>query len=252
MKKLIFSTALLVSLLSVNLFAQKNGTFFEYKLSTTKGATGSIKTYYAAQGSRTEMQLSNPQLPMAGINFTSITKSAEPNMVFILNERDNTYIATGIQQNNVIRNGGDSRIVKIVGKEKAGTYNCTHAIVTEGNDSREYWMTTEIPDYETYNKINADNKYMGYGNDQAILLKNGVAGFTVKMISKDSHNGDVTTMEMITIQTKNLDTNLFEIPANYKASAITAPYMQGIDMNKFQNMTPEERTKYIEEMKKGQ
>lgn len=250
MKNLFFSTALLLTFSGSGLVAQ-NGTLLEYTLSTSKGASGNIKTYYAPQGTRVEMQMSNPQVPVAGFNHTSITKTVEPTMVYILDERNRTYIGTGIQQGSAIKNSENNRTVKIIGKEKVGIYNCTHAIVTEGDNSREYWTTTDITDYEKYSKANTSNKYMGSDNDYAILSKNNAAGLVVKTLSRDSRSGDITTMELSKLEKKELNAALFEIPADYRASAITAPpVMQGIDMNKFQSMTPEERAKYIEEMKK--
>lgn len=222
MKKLIFSSALLLSFGMMS-FGQ-NGMVFEYKISSNKGPSGNMKTYYASAGTRVEMKMNTPR--MGEFSHTSIVKSAAPTMVYILNEQNKTYIGTELPQGTADANGEENRSIKITGKEKIDNYNCTHVLITEGTETREYWTTTEIADYEKYSKPTAGNKFMGSSNDRNLLAKNGAAGFIVKMINKNSNSGNETTMELEKLEKKDLDANLFEVPADYKASAITAPSNQ--------------------------
>ena len=220
MKKIILVTTSVIIFCCSNLTGQ-NGTTFEYKISSNKGASGSIKTYFSSPGSRVEMQMNMPQAGAAGgTTLTTIVKNSTPAMVNILDDKNKTYISTEIPKKAIT--GEDNRTVKVIGKEKVGNYNCIHVIVTEGTKSREYWTTTEIADYENYTKANANTKFIGSNNDQDILAKNNAAGFVVKMISKDA-NGVEQTIELVKTEKKDLSTGLFEVPADYKASAITAP-----------------------------
>ncbi len=246
MKKMIFAIVFFTTIVS-NMFSQ-NGVMFEYKITSTKGITGNVVANVSPIGSRVEIQIKIPQMPSAGISSTSIVKSSKPTTVYILNDKNKTYSTTETQATKTSNN--ENRTVKIIGKEKIGKYNCTHAIVTKGNESSDFWTTTEITDFEKYNKSNVGNKYMGSGDDYAALAKSGAAGFIVKTITKENRGGDIT-MELVKLEKIELSAKLFEIPADYKAStsAIT-PGAPAMDATQLQNMTPEQRAKYIEDLKK--
>src|SRR5439155_800454 len=90
------------------------------------------------------------------------------------------------------------------------------------------------------------------GGEYDALVKNGAGGFMVKTLTKDPRGGTFI-MELVKFEKKDLASNLFEVPAGYKEMTSTptaVPGMPNIDINKIQNMTPEERAKYVEDMKK--
>ena len=247
MKKL-FLSIISITLTFASIVAQSGATF-EFKISSSKGATGSIKTFYSSGNSRMEMQMTIPQMPNGGFSRTSITKSAKPSTVYALDDKSKTY-STSETPASASNATCDNCIVKVLGKEKVGNYNCTHATVTKGTEANEYWTTTEIPEFEMYSKANSGNKYMGTNGEYDALKKNGAAGFIVKSITKDARGGDFT-LELVKMEKKDIPMSMFEIPADYKQSTSTAPMgAPAIDAAKLQNMTPEERQKYVEEMKK--
>lgn len=244
MKKIILLIVLFTALLS-NVFAQ-NGVQFEYKITSTKGVTGNVIANVSSLGSRVEVQIKIPQMPSGGITHVNLVKSSKPTTVYMLDEKNKTYTTTETQATKT--SNSDNRIVKIIGKEKIGNYNCIHAVVTKGNESTDFWTTTEIGDFEKYNKSNVGNKYMGSSDDYEALAKNGAAGFLVKIITREGRGGDFT-MELVKLEKKELSPKLFEIPSDYKASS-SASGVPKTDASQLQNMTPEERAKYIEDLKK--
>src|ERR1035437_4349917 len=249
MKKTISTVVLFTTILS-SVVAQ-NGAMFEYKITSSKGATGSMKSYHSSAGSRMEMQMNVPQMPGGGLSMTTIIKSDKPTTVYTLDEKTKTYTTTETKTAaSTATANSDDYTVKIVGKEKIGNYNCTHAIVTKDNKSNEFWTTTEIVDFEKYSKNSGNHKFGGTSGEYAALVKNGAGGFMVKTLTKDAKGGDFT-MELVKLEKKEQDASLFVIPADYKASSSTGmPGMPTMDVNKIQSMTPEERAKYIEDMKK--
>lgn len=244
MKKTILALVFFTTILT-NVFAQ-NGVTFEYKISSTKGATGSVIANVSSLGSRVEVKIKIPQMPSAGITRVSIVKSSKPTTVYLLDDNNKTYTTTETQPSKTAN--AENCTVKIIGKEKVGNYNCIHSVVTKGTESTDFWTTTEIADFEKYNKSNVGNKYMGSGDDYAALSKNGAAGFVVKTVTKEGRGGDFT-MELVKFEKKELSAKLFEIPADYKASS-SPTVAPKIDATQLQNMTPEERAKYIEDLKK--
>ena len=250
MNKIFLSFALFLATIAA---AAQNGAIIEFKITSTQGASGNVKGYYSAGNSRVEMQMNIPQMPAAGFSRTSIVKSDKPLTVYALNEKNKTYTTTEVKQDPTTSTNTNESSVKIVGKEKVGIYNCIHAIVaatrTTGTQSNEFWTTTEITDYEKFAKNAGENKFMGTGSEYAALVKAGAAGFIVKSLTKDPRGGEFT-MELVKIEKKEIAASTFQIPTDYKLSATPASPVGGIDINKLQSMTPEERAKYIEEMKK--
>ena len=251
MKKIILSSILFIAFAAISI--AQNGAMFEFKITSTQGATGSIKVYYSSPGCRTEMQINVPQFPNGGFAKTSITKSDKPTTSYSIDDKSKTYTIIETKPATPTTTGNaDDYTVKIVGKEKVGNYNCTHAIVTKGTQSNEFWTTTEITEFEKYSKTRGNNKFMGTGGEYNALVKNGAGGFMVKTLTNDPRGG-IFTMELVKFEKKDLVASLFEVPADYTEMTGTptaVPGMPNIDVNKIQNMTPEERAKYIEDMKK--
>jgi hypothetical protein len=244
MRKLILSAMLLAAAA----VSAQNGAMMEFKLSSSMGADGTIKSYYSGGNSRVEMALNVPQMPAAGFNRTSIVKSAEPTKSYQLDDQNKTYRVTEVKPAS--KESADEYTVKVIGKDKVAGYGCIHVQVTKGAEVTDFWTTKEIADYDKY-AAKSDNKYMGSGSMYEALKKQNAEGFVVKSFMKDSRGGDFT-MELVKIEKKDLAASLFTIPDNYKPAptANVPPSAQSVDINKIQNMTPEEREKYIEEMKK--
>jgi hypothetical protein len=243
MKKLFY--LLLFSAFTVNSISAQNGASLEFKLTSSKGMTGTMKIFYSSPGSRMEMNMVVPQMPGGGFSKTTLVKSDKPGTVYTLDDKNKTYTSTEVVTSGAAAT--DNITVKVIGKEKVASYNCTHVMVTKGTEASEYWTTKEIADLEKYSKYNRSNRFTGSDAEQAALAKNGADGFIIKSITKDQRGGDMT-MELVKLEKKDLPATLFEIPADYKGGALPAAAPM-IDAAKLQSMTPEERAKYIEEMK---
>lgn len=225
----------------------QSGAQIEYKMSSGTAGSGTMKMYYAPQGSRVEMNMMVPQMPGGGISKTTIIKSDQPNTVYMLDEKAKTYSTMETQPNSSAQSDA-GLTVKIIGKEKIGKYNCTHAQVTRGTEVSDYWTTTDITDYAKYRNNNSSNHKLM--SEQNALAKNGADGLLVKTIAKDPRGNEVT-MELTSFTKKDVPSSEFQVPADYKLSSTGGkPTAPAIDPAKLQNMTPEERAKYVEELKK--
>ena len=238
-------------IVSINIIVAQNGAAIEYKITASKGVTGTNKIYFSDKGTRIEMQMIIPQMPGGGYNHVSIIKKEKPTTIYNLNDKSKTYTTTERPSNSDKSESCENCVVKIIGKEKVGNYNCIHATITKGAEVNDYWTSTEVPEYEKYSKENSGGKYMASGSEYAALAKGGAGGFIVKTIAKGGREGDVT-LELVKFEKKENPSSLFEIPTDYKPATFSSPAnsQPAIDAQKIQNMTPEERQKYIEEMKK--
>jgi hypothetical protein len=255
MKKLLLSSVLMFAAIAAS---AQSGAQVDFKISSSHGASGTIKGFYSGGNSRVEMTMTMPQMPGGGFSRTSIMKSTEPSKTYQLDDKNKTYTVNEIKVG--AKDDASDYTVKLIGKDKVAGYNCIHVAVTKtskvaagtATENMEFWTTKDISEYEKY-AGKGDNKYMGTSAMYEALKKQGADGFIIKSFVTDSRGGDFT-MELVKIEKKDVPASLFTVPADYKLSA--NPTMtpgnpaQNIDIQKIQNMTPEEREKYIEEMRK--
>ena len=229
----------IVTLCITSVFAQ-SGMVFEFSASSNTGAVSTILSYYSKEGTRTEMHISVPDMPGGGFARTIIIKSSKPDTKYMLDDKNKTY---SVRENKEVTTAAPAEaVVKVVGKEKEGKYNCMHVIITKGKLVSEYWTTTEIEGYEAFTKTNAGNKYMASSSDYALLKSNGAAGFVVKSITPEGKKGRMT-MELIKVEKKDLTKDLFEIPEDYKMNPSSATMPAQPAEGEKQNNTTTEDTK---------
>jgi hypothetical protein len=133
-------------------------------------------------------------------------------------------------------------------------YKCVHSTITdEKGKMSEMWTTKDISDFNKYSEAFHDKKYGSGKRDQA-LKDAGCEGFPVKMMHKGNEREGDVTMELIKMEKKSFSKSDFEIPTGYTKSGGSptgAPAIPGMkSQDEIMKMTPEERAKYIEEMKK--
>jgi hypothetical protein len=228
-------------LLAGSVVRAQSGVAFEYTLGSSEGVTGEFKGYYSESGFRSEMAMHMPKMPGGGFSRTTLMLKDKPGISIMLDDKAKTYSETEIKPRP--EGNADSCVVKILGNEKIGKYNCIHSQVTENHKVSEFWTTKDIPEYEKYAAVHKGGRYMGKGNTEAALKKAGADGFLVKTFSKEARGGEMS-MELTKFEKQNLSPDLFAIPAGYTKAA-AAP-----DYSKMKDMTPEERQKFIENMKK--
>lgn len=246
MKRIIGLTTLLVAgLMSV----AQNGAHMEYKISSTKGATGSVKVNYSEFGSVSEFNMVIPQMPGGGFDMKTLIQKNNPDVAYSINDKDKTYSERKMKE--VSSEDNSTYTVKKLGEEKVNGYKCVHALVTKGNETQEVWNTKDIGEYDKYSEAFKSNKRLSSQKREQALKDAGCDGLPVKMLHKNEREGDMT-MELVKFEKKSFSKSDFEIPAGYtkgsNASPAGPPGMKSPE--EIRNMTPEERTKYIEEMKK--
>ncbi len=240
MKNIFFQSLLFLLLAGTTAFAQ-TGVVFEYSISSSEGATGEFKGYIAEAGVRTEMTMHVAQMPGGGFSRTSIMQKDKPGIVLMLDDKAKTYSEKEVKTKT--EGNADSCTVKILGNEKIGKYNCVHSQVTENHKVSEFWTTKDIPDFEKYAAAHKGSRYMGKGNTEAALKKAGADGFLVKTFSKEGRGGE-TSMELTKFEKQTISADLFTVPSDYTKAA-PAP-----DYSKMKDMSPEERQKMIDNLKK--
>jgi len=250
MKKITFLSAALVA--ACMSFAQ-NGAYLEYKISSSKGFSGSMKASISEYGSLSEFNMAIPQMPGGGISNKSLVQSSNPEVIYTINDKSKTYSEIKRADN---RDENKTYTVKKLGDETVNGYKCAHALVTEGNESHEVWNTKDLAEYQKYAHSFGGNKNMGSRKMEQALKDAGCDGIPVKAVHKGNEREGDMNMELVKLEKHAFSKSGFDLPAGYTKSAGYGGMqgMQGGGMKSQQelmSMTPEERAKYIEEMKKA-
>jgi hypothetical protein len=231
-------------------FSAQTGVMIQYKLSSSEGSTGSIVVYFSDGSTRSETSISSQQIPGGGFNQITVTLKEHPDSLIGLDMTAKTYWKRELKGRTQSTDTA-SGTVKILGNEKIGAYNCIHSQLTQNNRTSEFWTTKDIPDYEKYAASHRGSRYMGRGNPDVALKKAGADGFLVKTFSKDPR-GVETSLELEKFEKQTISADKFTIPAGFMRAA--PPVMggagKGFDYSKLKDMSPEERQKFIEKMKK--
>jgi hypothetical protein len=254
MKKLnLVLSAICISALSI----AQNGAAIEYKITSSKGAGGTMKVNYSEFGNLSEFNMSAPSMPGGGMKNKSLSMKSNPDVIYMINDQNKTY--SEMKKGQGQQGGEDNRTytVKKIGTETVAGYKCTHAIVNDGKESHDIWTTKDIADYSKYAEALDNGRKMGSSKEQKALKDAGCEGFPAKVSHKNEREGEFT-MELVKIEKKNFSKSDFELPAGYSKSAgpgaggpAGAAGMPGMKtQEEIMKMTPEERAKWAEEMKK--
>lgn len=237
-------------LISLPIFSQ--GYFLEFKLSGAEGIAGTMKVFSQNGSSRTEIYFTTKhvkQLMPKGMSMLVFEK--EPNKVFLLNTATKTY--SELTSNNDEWKDYDQKNyeITVIGKEKVNNYNATHVRVEVKGTSvkQEMWLSKEVVGYLDFNKVKT--KYTGKHNLQKALLEKGVEGFPVRIAVKE--NGADMQLDLVQNERKDLPETLFSLSGYQKGSMIPGlPAELDVDkLQNFQNLSPEEQKKLMEEMLKS-
>lgn len=247
MKKFLSLVVAIVTTLSV--FSQ--GYFIEYKITSSGregGVTGNMKSYTQDGNSRVEMNMN--VAGMGGMDMSSLYLKSTPTLVYLLNEQSKTYTELSTSEDEGWKDYPQSEYeVTVLGKEKVNGYNATHVrIKRKGSKSEmEMWNSTEIPGYADLAKLKT--KYTGKDNLLKALDAKGATGFPVRIIAAE---GQYTMqMDLVKAERRNNPASLFSLSGytKSKGAAINGVNINVQDMmQNIQNMTPEEREKWIKQM----
>lgn len=231
------------------LFAQ--GYYMEYKLSSGdqgSGFSGSMKTYAQDGNSRMEMDMNMPN--MGAVKMTSLVLKSSPEKVYLVDEKSKSYSElSGNGQEDWKDHPESEYEITLVGKEKVNGYNTTHVKVKRKGEKTdmEMWTTTEIDGYAEYSKIKT--RYTGKDNLLKALEEKGAKGFPVRI--KTNEDNHPMQIDLVKAEKRTNPASLFSL-AGYTKSAGYLPNSTNNNvqemMKKIQNMTPEEREKWIKQM----
>ncbi len=250
MKKLLLLSYLICSV--AVLFAQ--GFYLEFKmsgLSKSKIGNGSMKSWSQDGNSRSEVSMSAEGLPGGAMTMATLSLKAEPNKIYMLNEKDKTYseMETGNSDEWKDRPLAEYEVT-LVGKETVNGYNTSHVIVKiNGKQREELWTTKDIVGYADFSKIKS--KYTGKDNMYKALAAKGADGMPVRI--KAEENGQGMQMDLVKAEKRNNPSSLFSLTGYKKGSAFSGipggENMQEM-MQKMQNMTPQEREEMIKNLER--
>jgi len=242
--------AITTSLLWAFVLNSQNGAFIEFKITSSKGYSGNVKVNFSEFGSMSEFNMVIPQMPGGGIKNKSLTMKDKPGTIYMINDQNKTYSEN--PPTDPSNQDSKTYLVKKIGEEPLNGYKCVHAIITEGNETHEVWNTKDIADFAKYSEAFKSNRRIGSQKREQALKDAGCDGLPVKTLHKgNAQEGDMT-MELVKLEKKTFTKSDFEVPAGYTKTGAAGPMGSGEmkTQQEIMNMTPEERAKYIEEMKK--
>jgi hypothetical protein len=244
---------LLLALISLKTAIYAQGSYIEFKITSgSANGSGTVKSYSQDGNTRSEATISAPQLPN-GIKITSLILKAQPNTIYLLNDKDKTYseIQSGNSDEYKDYPQADYEVT-VVGKETVNGYNSTHVIIkVNGKQSREMWTTKDIAGYADFSKIKT--KYTGQDNMYKALAAKGADGMPVRI--KTTEGGRSMQLDLIKAEKRSNPATLFSLSGYTKnSSASGIPSVEGMPdmqemMKKLQNMTPAEREAMLKKLK---
>jgi hypothetical protein len=237
-------------LLCSSVLPAQNGASIEYKISSSRGANGTMKVNFSEFGSVSEFNMAAAQMPGA-MSVKSLHKRSNPDVSYTINDKNKTYSENPYKENQAAEDT-KKYTVKKLGEETVNGYKCVHAIVTEDSETHEVWNTKDIAAYASYMETFKSNKQISSQKREAALKAAGCDGLMVKAIHKGNEREGDVTIQLVNLEKKNFSQSDFEIPAGYTKQSSAANTISGIkSQEEIMKMSPEERQRYMEELKKA-
>ena len=207
---------------------------------------GNMKVYSQDGNSRSELNIATPMGPMA---VTTITLKSSPNKAYMLNDKDKTYSEIDLGKSDQWQDPKQEDYeVTVLGKETVNGFKSTHVLVKNKNRNtqEEMWTSTDVVDYTSF--INAKTKFTGRENLNKLLIAKGAPGFPVR-IKTNEHGNDVQ-IDFVKAEKRTNPANMFSMDGYKKTEGGVLGGDRKEMMQKIQNMTPEERQKFLQDMQK--
>lgn len=232
---------------SISSFA---GHYVEFKLTGAKGINGVMKAWSQGGNSRSEFLMKMPGLPN-DISSSTLFLESEPSKFYAINEKEKTYVEHDRHKNEEFKddNAAEYEVV-LVGKETVNGYASTHVKVRKkGSKSyMNWWVTKDLKYYNELKSMKA--KYLNSKGMYAALAEKGADGFPVRMMMEGEGDEARMQMDLVKAETMDVPASKFSLNGYAKSEAPAMSPMNGMDVEKMRNMTPEERQKLMEEMMK--
>ena len=249
MKKCTLIVAVLI-ISAISVFG-KEGIYLEFKISSTSSGmsmTGTNKNYYADGDSKTITTVESSAMPGGPMVISTLILKNQPGKAFSLSEKDKTYSETDISK--AVENKEDDEYeITVNGKENVNGYSATHVTVLnkKTQHSSEMWLSKDVKGYADFTSVKS--KYLGGDKFFAALKAKDAVGFVVRMVVATGRGGTMQ-MDLVKAEKRDIDGSVFSLDGYTKGSGPAMPGgMERPNVQQIQNMTPEERQKYIDEMK---
>jgi hypothetical protein len=228
------------------------GYYIEYKLSSSGGDEGNLsgfmKTYAQDGNSRMEMNMNIGGV--GAMDMVSLSLKSSPNIVYLLNEKSKTYTELSSTDSEDWKDYPQNEYeVTLIGKEKVNGYTATHIKIRRKGSANdiEMWNTTEVSGYADLAALKT--KYTGKSNLLKAMQAKGAEGFPVRI--RVAEKRYTMQMDLVKAEKQSNPSSLFSLNSYTKASGNNAmPGNINVQemMQNIQNMTPEEREKWIKQM----
>lgn len=193
----------------------------------------------------------------ADFSMTTIVQFAQPDKIFILNDRQKSYSVMDVSKarEQAVRSN-DTWTLKRTGRDTVAGLSCEKAVVTSSRGKAvEICVAMDLPVSNAW--WSAMNRRQG-GNDLWIkaMADAGLKGFPVRIRYLGQGRENVE-MELVSLDRHPLPSSAFEIPAGYKETSMLGAMGMTPEQQKSMNealakMTPEQRKAYEDAMKKAQ
>jgi len=218
---------------------------------TAKGV-GSMTMYVSPAGFRVEASGQESGSTRGPLQMTVLWRAADPGATYILNPGAKAYMKHDISKNKPKET--ETPKVEKLGKSTFLGRSVERVKVTDSHRTTELWIDTSL--HFPAAALSAFGQEQGGRGSWGALQKAGVAGIPLKEVSGEGK----TSWEATSVEQKSLPASMFQLPSDYhqaKDPLDMLPAGQQDAMKKqrdeaLKNMTPEQRAKFEEMMKKYQ
>ena len=213
----------------------------------------SMKMYLSSTGVRMEASgLGQKSTPGgAGFALTMVWQASDPNNFYLLNPANKTYLKHDISKAQAAAGAAEGPKVEKLGPATFLGHTVQRARVTFAQGrAQELWVDTSL--HFPASALALFGQERGAQNSPwKALEKAGINGIPLKDMDADGKSG----WEATSVEKKSLSASLFQIPAGYteaKSALDMLPAEQQAQLKaKMNAMTPEQRAKLEEAMKKA-
>ncbi len=222
-------------------------------------ALNSMKMYLSPAGFRVEASGQKAGPGGGPFQMTMLWRAADPGVTYLLNDAAKAYMKHDISK---AKAGAETQAPKV---EKLGrTTYLGHSVervkVTFANNrSSELWIDTSLRFPSA--ALAAFGQEQGHNSAWQALEKAGVSGIPLKELNVQAGHTDQSTAsgwEATSVEKQSLPASMFQVPADFRETKdpldLAAPGQQAALKKQrdeaLKNMTPEQRAKFEEMMKK--
>jgi hypothetical protein len=209
---------------------------------TMPNGTASITYLFGTHDQKMDMTMQLDRIPEP-LKTTVITHSDKPDEAVIVNHKSKSWsvvnLRSAAESATLLDFDSNYRFTRIGPKNVKG-YPCEHVRLTSSTDTLDLWISKGLADFSTFRLLQSQNPRLSNTSLSRVLKQNGVDGFPVKIVQKNS-NG-LYVMELKKVAPKPVATSSFHVPVGYRQ---TEPNQVNIDKQQKEHLR-----QLMEKMKK--